>query len=203
MNHSLRYLSFTVLGLLLMIGIISCKTTEQTSPDQKETTVTDREEPLSEFISILDNTRSSLSDVYLSQKQDIPEIYLKADSSDEQINRNPYDGFRIQILTTRNVEQADSVANSFRMWADSTIAGYMPDAYVSFRQPYYKVHVGDFQQRNQANKFSRLIKSKYPDAWVVHDRIEPNDVPTDTAVFEIKKPEPITADSSATTKNLD
>ncbi|MDZ7660128.1 SPOR domain-containing protein [Fodinibius sp.] len=182
MKHFSRYISFSFV-ILLVFGIISCKTTEQTTPEQEDPTGTDRDEPLSEFLVVLDETRSSLSDVYLSQKQDIPDIYLKADSAGEQVNRNPYDGYRIQILSTRNVEQADSVANSFRMWSDSTIAGYEADAYVSFRQPHFKVHVGDFQIREQANKFSRLIKKRYPNAWVVHDRIEPSDVPADTATF--------------------
>jgi len=182
MKHFSRYISFSFV-VLLIIGVISCKTTEQTTPGQEDPTETDLDEPFSEFLAVLDETRSSLSDVYLSQKQDIPDIYLKADSAGKQINRNPYDGYRIQILSTRNVEQADSVANSFRMWSDSTIAGYQADAYVSFRQPQFKVHVGDFQIRDQANKFSRLIKKQYPDAWVVHDRIEPSDVPADTASF--------------------
>lgn len=200
MTHFFRNISFTFLTLLV-VGIIGCKTAEQTTTEQDDPTITDREESLSEFLVMLDKSRSNLGDVYLSQKQDIPEIYLNADSAVGQINRNPYDGYRIQIISTRNVEHADSVANSFRMWADSTIAGYTPDAYVSFRQPYYKVHVGDFQQRNQANKFSRLIKSKYPEAWVVHDRIEPSDIPADTAKFEIKKPEPLSVDSLTTQKN--
>lgn len=182
MNNFSRYFSLSFI-ILLVVGIISCKTTEQTTPDQEDPTVTEGDEPLSEFVAMLDATRSSLSDVYLSQKQDIPDIYLKADSAGEQVNRNPYDGYRIQILSTRNVEQADSVANSFRMWSDSTITGYEADAYVSFRQPQFKVHVGDFQIREQANRFSRLIKKRYPDAWVVHDRIEPSDVPADTASF--------------------
>lgn len=182
MNNFSRYFSLSFI-ILLFVGIISCKTTEQTTPDQEDPTVTEGDEPLSEFVAMLDATRSSLSDVYLSQKQDIPDIYLKADSAGEQVNRNPYDGYRIQILSTRNVEQADSVANSFRMWSDSTITGYQADAYVSFRQPQFKVHVGDFQIREQANRFSRLIKKRYPDAWVVHDRIEPSDVPVDTASF--------------------
>ena len=182
MNYFPRCFSLSII-VLFVIGIVSCKTTEQTTPDQKDPTVTEGDEPLSEFIALLDDTRSSLSDVYLTQKQDIPDIYLKADSAGERIYRNPYDGYRIQILSTRNVERADSVANSFRMWSDSTISGYAADAYVSFRQPHFKVHVCDFQLRDQANRFSRLIKKRYPDAWVVHDKIEPSDVPADTASF--------------------
>lgn len=201
MKHFSHFFSLSII-VLLVIGTISCKTTEETAPDQEDPTATDREEPLSEFIALLDENRSSLSDVYLSQKQDIPDIYLKADSAGEQINRNPYDGYRVQILTTRNVEQADSVANSFRMWADSTIAGYNADAYVSFRQPHFKVHVGDFQIRNQANRFSRLIKKRYPDAWVVHDRINPSDVPADTATFEFQQPESLSGDSLSNKSDL-
>lgn len=194
--------TFWITALLtIALGLLmSCKSTEETTREQDEPIVTE-ETSDSEAIALLDNTRSRLSDVYLTQKQDIPEIYLQADSAKEEVNRNPYDGFRIQILSTRKVEHADSVANSFRIWADTTIAGYSADAYVSFRQPYYKVHIGDFQQREQANQFSRLIKSQYPDAWVVHDRIEPDDIPADTATFEIKKPEPLAADSVNTNSN--
>lgn len=194
--------TFWITALLtIALGLLmSCKSTEETTREQDEPIVTE-ETSDSEAIALLDNTRSRLSDVYLTQKQDIPEIYLQADSAKEEVNRNPYDGFRIQILSTRKVEHADSVANSFRIWADTTIAGYSADAYVSFRQPYYKVHIGDFQQREQANQFSRLIKPQYPDAWVVHDRIEPDDIPADTATFEIKKPEPLAADSVNTNSN--
>lgn len=186
MNRYSHYIIFSFFTLLAF-GIISCKTTESTSPDKEDATANEGKEPSSDFFALLDDTRSNLSDVYLSQKQDIPHIYLKEDSVGERINRNPYDGYRIQILSTRNVQQADSVANSFRMWSDSTITGYKADAYVSFRQPHYKVHVGDFQIRDQANKFSRLIKKRYPNAWVVHDRIEPSDVPADTASFSFVK----------------
>jgi hypothetical protein len=119
----------------------------------------------------------------------MPAAFLKTDSSNESINHNPFDGYRIQILSTRELTNADSVAASFRVWSDTTITGYNAKAYVSFRQPYFKVHIGDFQQRNQANSFTQLIKQKYPDAWVVHDRINPADVPADTASFSFAKPD--------------
>lgn len=186
----------SILMLVVLVGIFGCKSTEQTTTDADDGTPQEESTELdSERQQMLDRTRSQLSDLYVSQKQDIPEAFLEADSSNEQTNRNPYDGYRIQILSTRDVEQADSVASNFRAWADSTIAGYQAEAYQSFRQPHYRVHIGDFQQREQANAFSRLIKNKYPDAWVVHDRIEPSEVPADTANFEIKKPKPLKADT--------
>ena len=96
-----------------------------------------------------------------------------------------YAGFRVQLLSTRSVVEADSTKDNFRAWADEYIEGYSPEAYVTFHQPYYKVRVGDFRDQQKANNFSRMVKDEYPGAWVVHDRIEPEFLPTDTT--EIKR----------------
>lgn len=183
-----------ILITILLVGIYGCKTSEQTTSESDDAPQEIAETP-SERQAMLDRTRSQLTDLYVSQKQDIPEAFLKDDSETQQTNRNPYDGYRVQILSTRDVALADSVSNEFRSWADSTISGYQPKVYQSFRQPHYRVHIGDFQQRDKANEFSRLIKFQYPDAWVVHDRIEPEKVPTDTASFSLQEPDSLSADS--------
>jgi hypothetical protein len=134
---------------------------------------------------LLAQHRSKLSDLHSSQTHDMPKAFTKKDSSETSINSDPFDGYRIQIISTRNKQQADSVAFKYRAWSDTTIAGYRAEAYVFFRQPFYKVHVGDFQERSLANSYSKLIKDRYPDAWVVHDRIEPTEVPADTTTFSI------------------
>lgn len=191
----MRTIAYYLIIPLFIVGLMfGCKTVEESrdtttvSRTTDSTVVADIEET-TELQKLLNENRSKLSDVYISQNHDMPEGFLKEDASDESINSNPYDGYRVQILSTRKVEVADSVAGSFRIWADTTITGYNANAYVSFRQPYFKVHIGDFQQRDHANRFSKLIKKKYPDAWVVHDRINPSDVPADTATFTFKKDE--------------
>lgn len=182
-----------LLPLLAVILIaFGCKSTE-TATDRDEvsadadTAMVEAGE-VSALQDMLNTYRSRLSDVYASQQHDMPDAYLKKGSSDEPLNRDPYDGYRVQILSTRELKVADSLASSFRIWSDTTITGYNPPAYVSFRQPYFKVHIGDFQQRDQANRFSQLLKKKFPDAWVVHDRINPNEVPADTATFSFENP---------------
>ena len=193
----------TLTALLTTIVIISwgCKSTEKTSGDiESPETVSDSvsttdQQNLTELQSTLINNRSKLSDVYTTQKHDMPKAFLKSDSADADLNSNPFDGFRVQILSTRDKQLADSVAQGFRMWSDSTITGYMPNAYVSFRQPFYKVHIGDFHQRNRANSFSKLIKKEYPDAWVVHDRIDPKQVPADTVSISFVRNDSLKADS--------
>lgn len=182
------------LSLFIVILISAgCKTVE--SPSSKKgasaagdtAAVSGVEEESSALVKMLNKHRSKLRDVYVSQRHDMPKAFLKKDSVDESINSNPFDGYRVQILSTRDKQVADSVAKSFRVWSDTTLAGYKASAYESFRQPYYKVQVGDFQLRNRANSFSQLIKQKYPDAWVVHDRINPDRVPADTVQFRMKK----------------
>jgi len=192
MSHSFRNILLVSIALLIAISY-GCKTTEQTVPDDSpistdtDTEATVSDEDISELQKLLNENRNSLSDIYLSQNHDMPDAFLKTDTSSESLNQNPYDGYRIQILSTRELAVADSVAASFRTWSDTTITGYNAKAYVSFRQPYFKVHIGDFQQRDQANSFTQLIKRKYPDAWVVHDRISPSNVPADTASFSFGK----------------
>ncbi|CAN5138365.1 hypothetical protein BH23BAC3_BH23BAC3_04910 [soil metagenome] len=129
---------------------------------------------------LLLRTRSQLSHHYSEAMEVIPEIYLQEIVIYDG-QSDPYAGFRIQLYTTTNVADADSVRDNFVAWADTTIAGYEPDAYVIFRSPNYRVRAGDFQNRERAIAFSNMLKPFYPDAWVVHERIEPSKVPDESA----------------------
>lgn len=183
-----------ICGALLAI---SCATTEPKS-DEDESTPSDpgnleeeyRDEALSDTERLLLSTRSQLSNHYSEDMVEIPELYMQEIVIDER-QTDPYAGFRVQLLSTRNVAEADSVRDYFVAWADSVIAGYEPDAYVVFRSPNYRVRAGDFQDRDRAIHFSGMLKSRYPDAWVVHERIEPSKVPADTAAIRFKELEAI------------
>lgn len=179
------FLAFAILGTA-----IACSTTEQTAKrdEEPETETTEEytETQRNELAALLTRTRNKLSDIYLTQQHDVPEAFLKVDTTDNS-HYNPFDGYRIQIHTSRDLSMADSVSTQFRLWADTTITGYTPKAYVFFKQPYYKVHVGDFQDREKANVLSKIIKRKYPEAWVVHDRIDPGNVPADTTKIKLQE----------------
>lgn len=197
--------------VFLMILIVSCSTTEKaskngsgsknTSDDSEPTTDTNQpifnldpaivEEYLAENMDesdrLLFENRSRLSDQFASVEQDLPEAYTKEFIVTDQMV-DQYAGFRVQLLSTRSVVEADSTKDNFRAWADENIKGYSPEAYVTFRQPYYKVRVGDFRDQQKANNFSRMLKEEYPAAWVVHDRIEPDFLPADTTQIEFVNP---------------
>lgn len=185
--------TFRTLIIFLIVAIlgtaVACTTTEQTTKrdedPETETTEEYTETQRNELAALLTRTRNKLADTYLTQQHDVPEAFLKVDTTDNSYY-NPFDGYRIQILSSREVNTADSISTQFRLWADTTLAGYTPKAYVFFKQPYYKVHVGDFQDREKANTLSRIIKRKYPEAWVVHDRIDPSNVPADTTKIKLQ-----------------
>ena len=83
-------------------------------------------------------------------------------------NRKGMDGFRIQIFF-------DSGNNS-KTKAQSIYEGFKakyPDerAYLSFKSPNYKVRVGDFRTRLDAQRFLNDIIDEYPNAWIIADLI--------------------------------
>lgn len=195
-----------VLPILLLLNM-SCSTTEPLKEGQRSTDegrspyIEISDEEIEEFVmDDLDEdertlylNRSRLTDEFANIDHDLPEIFTREITIDENaVDR--FAGFRVQLISTRDVVEADEVKDNFIAWADSTIEGYEPNAYVHFRQPYYRVRAGDFQDRQKAIEFSRLIKQHYPDSWIVHDRIEPQYAPADTTTFRFKELEQIDED---------
>ena len=187
--------------LLVIISINSCSTTEKTTSSDRDESENENPylpisnevaddflyEELSEFERLLYETRNSLSDESSRLSHEMPEMFTRTAAQDQEVDE--YAGFRVQILSTRDVVHADTTRDGFIAWADTTLAGYRPNAYVLFRQPYYRVRAGDFRDRDLAIEFSQILKQYFPDAWVVHDRIEPYRVPADTADIRIRRPD--------------
>ncbi|MGE5383787.1 MAG: SPOR domain-containing protein [Omnitrophica WOR_2 bacterium] len=88
------------------------------------------------------------------------------------LNRHEFtlSGWRIQIFF-------DSGANSKRKASDvlRQFNERYPetDAYLSFKEPYYRVRVGDFRSRLEAEGFLRKVQNEYPNAFATNDYINP------------------------------
>lgn len=191
-----------VIGIFSLFLLVSCGSSEPATDADRETDygpvtlidipdeVVDEyiTESMSEYERMLFTYRSSLSDQYAETGVEIPELFMREVVYEER-ETDPYSGYRVQILSTRDIAEADSTRDNFIAWSDSVLTGYKPDAYVMFRSPSYRVRTGDFHNREQAIEFSRLLKTKYPDAWVVHDRIEPYRVPADTVEIRFRETE--------------
>lgn len=183
-SNFIKLLAVAVISSALIAG---CGTTKETQrepgPDPSDDAEMIEEAGVDEdFLLAVKTNRSELSDVYSGLNNDIPAVFLQK-STIRDIG-NPNEGYRIQILSTRSVARADSMANDFRTWARREFTDYIPKAYVLFRQPYYKVHIGNFQFQDHAMKLNQVIKTRYTDAWVVPDEVEPELVPRDSIKFQ-------------------
>jgi hypothetical protein len=74
-------------------------------------------------------------------------------------------GFRVQLIAT------DSEVDA-RELEQKALLDFKNNVYLIFDPPNYKVRVGDFQDRAQANEFKeRAVRLGYVNAWVVQSRV--------------------------------
>ncbi len=91
-------------------------------------------------------------------------------------------GFRIQILSTQDREEADQVAaQAVAWWQQLAAEGALedvypgpestPPVYQDFRAPYYRVRVGNFVLRAQAERMLPVVEDRYASAFIAPDQI--------------------------------
>ena len=79
-------------------------------------------------------------------------------------------GYRVQIfmeIGNDAISHAEAMKHSF-MKAFPELP-----VYLTYEQPYYRLRVGDFRNRVEAEKYMRLIKPKFNLAFVTADIINP------------------------------
>jgi hypothetical protein len=77
-------------------------------------------------------------------------------------------GYRIQIFFDSGLNSSDR-ANQAR---DEFLLKFPEiQAYVNWKAPNYRVRIGDFKTRLEAEKTLQLIIPDYPNAWVIKDEI--------------------------------
>ena len=78
------------------------------------------------------------------------------------------DGWRIEIFF-----EAGNYSKKLAMEAKAEFVKSYPEipSYLIFQQPYYKVRVGDFRTKMEAERFLHQIEFSYPQAFVVMDEI--------------------------------
>jgi hypothetical protein len=84
------------------------------------------------------------------------------------------EGFRIHIYMgsgTEALDFAEEMKTEFEEKYEDV------PAYVTFAEPYYRVRVGDFRTRLEASQFLQRINRKYPNAWVIKEKINLPTIP--------------------------
>ena len=76
-------------------------------------------------------------------------------------------GFRVQIYSGLERDEAYAEQSRFK-----SLYPNVP-SYVSYTQPNYRVRVGDFRTRLEAQKFINDIKTQYPSLFIFAEKINP------------------------------
>ena len=77
------------------------------------------------------------------------------------------DGFRVQVLASNSITKADSLSIILNSTLEDSV-------YVVYETPNYKVRIGDYVVREDADKMRKnLHKMGYRSAWVIRTRITP------------------------------
>ena len=77
------------------------------------------------------------------------------------------DGFRVQVLASNSITKADSLSIILNSTLEDSV-------YVVYETPNYKVRIGDYVGREDADKMRQnLHKMGYRSAWVIRTRITP------------------------------
>jgi predicted RNase H-related nuclease YkuK (DUF458 family) len=103
---------------------------------------------------------------------------IKDNRIDSLVNRYMYysesnptlEGYRIQIFFDAG---NTSLQNAYKVMEAFENKYPEENAYVSFKEPYYRVRVGDFRSRIEAEGFRQKIMPDYPNAFVIKDNIDP------------------------------
>jgi hypothetical protein len=78
-------------------------------------------------------------------------------------------GYRIQIFFASG---NNSKPNANRVRAEFLAKFSQINAYVVFQEPYYKVRVGDFRTRLEAQGFLNIVTHNFPSSYIVSDEIQ-------------------------------
>ena len=84
-------------------------------------------------------------------------------------NGSPYviNGYRVQIFFGTNRKEAYAQQAKFKSLYPEL------DAYLSYTVPNYRVKIGDFRTRAQAQKMMNELRPKFPSLFIFNEKINP------------------------------
>lgn len=87
--------------------------------------------------------------------------------------RRTVEGFRIQVFSARDQQAAQDFREKVRQWweenkeeAPTNVLGEDPPIIVKYSQPYYRVRIGAFAERDAAEEALSFVSETYPKAFI-------------------------------------
>lgn len=155
-------------GIVFLLGaLIGCipesqLTKEHTASQPTKTTIAEVEKTFDPSAYVIEFVPPSQGSTH--QGSHTMRLVLPQDSV--TLQEEIVQGFRIQLYSSSNYDEAQGMKNVTQELA-------VPDSvYIVFDPPVYKLRVGDFVSRYEANqRLLYYISHGYRDAWVVPDRV--------------------------------
>jgi hypothetical protein len=161
-------ISLLAVSSIYLLLVTSCSSSKKTvvdePPERRGPEVDESFDPLTlddEDIVFTENNNESINE----SSSD-----LKIKNTENKENQQT-DGFRVQLLATKDIESAtiEKKEAEFAFVEDSVVV------YIEFDSPYYKIRVGDFQNRSKADELKRIARDKgYTTSWIVKTKIWTN-----------------------------
>jgi hypothetical protein len=85
------------------------------------------------------------------------------------LNNPEVDGYRVQIFFDSG-SNSKNKASGLKSEFDTGYPGIK--SYLSYKEPYYRVRVGNFRTLTEAVGFQKKITSEYPNSFPVKDKID-------------------------------
>jgi hypothetical protein len=110
--------------------------------------------------------------VNIVQDSRVDELLERHKQMNELLMSNPdhsgIDGYRVQIFFESGNKSSEAAREIKEEFEENYPA---VDAYLTWKAPNFRVRVGDFRTRMEAEGFLQRILKDYPNAWVIKDKI--------------------------------
>lgn len=117
-------------------------------------------------LGIFSPENKSEAKIYFTQDNQLKDIIIGKAHAPKQ-----YNIWRVQIYLGTG-RDARGIANSTRNGFKTRYPEI--DAEVIYHSPYFKVHVGNYKSRLEAESLKLKVQGEYPKCWVVNEVIKPN-----------------------------
>lgn len=177
-----HFVSFALLG---MITLTACSGPSQTSPRGGPSPGTDaaptEEEAVRTAISEYETFDVASYPVRppertVEVKHEVPRRLMKG-RADEGVKQT-VEGFRIQVYSAQDQEASQEFREKVRQWwanvqgeAPTDLFGTQPPIVIEYSQPYYRVRIGAFADREEATDALEFVRREYPGAFVARSTV--------------------------------
>jgi len=161
----------TSLPIILCCALIlGCAASQPETPANEPRPKTQQSAPLTVYER---DFAPSRYDVAIAEVESSSQHYIakEQDSIDTAVRSTTglVPGFRVQVMFSNSIDEATKVKGEVGQLFPFDIV------YMLYDSPYYKIRVGDYQERNNAAQALKILLEKgYMQSWIVPDRVQRN-----------------------------